>query len=86
MINCSIEHLIYIVFEGMSGAPIHISQHQYLDLIPKSVFRISAIPNECFLVLSTEISKENSDSEVGESQHVYLQVVNYSSLSMFSRG
>ena len=77
MVDYSIEHLINIVFEAMGGAPMRISQHQHLNLIPRSVFRVGAIPNECFPVLSAEISKGNSDSEVGESRHVYLQVVNY---------
>ena len=68
----TIEHLINIVFEGMSGTPMCISQHQHLNLIPRSVLRVCAVPDKCFLVFSTEVSKGNSDSEVGESRHIYF--------------
>jgi len=67
VVDCSIEHLIDTVFKGMGGALMHISQHQHLNLIPRSVFRVGAIPNEYFPVLSAEISKGNSDGKVSES-------------------
>ena len=67
MVDCSIEHLINIVFEGMSGTPMRISQHQYLDLIPRSVLRVCAVSDKCFPVFSAEVSEGNSDSKVGES-------------------
>ena len=70
MIDCSIEHLINIVFEGMSGASMRISQHQHFNLILGGVFRVRAVPDECFPIFSTEVSKENSDGKVGKSQHV----------------
>ena len=71
MINCSIEHLINIVFEGMSGTPMCILQHQHLNLIPGGILRVSTVSDKCFLVLSAEVSKGNSDSEVGEGRYIY---------------
>jgi len=53
VVDCSIEHLINIVFEGISGTPMCISQHQHLDLIPRSVLRVCAIPDKCFPVLKS---------------------------------
>ena len=73
MVYCSVEHLIHIVFEGISGALMCILQHQYLNLIPGGVLRVCAVPDNCFLVFSAEVSKGNSDGEVGESQHVYFK-------------
>ena len=67
MVDCSIEHLINIVLEGMSSTPMHISQHQHLDLIPRSVLKVCAILDECFPIFSTEVSKGNSDGKVDES-------------------
>ena len=67
MVDCSIEHLINIVFEGMSGTPMHISQYLHLNLILRSVLRVCAVPDKCFPVFSAEVSKGNSDGEVGES-------------------
>ena len=71
MVDCSIEHLINIVFEDVDGASMHISQHQHLNLIPRSVLRVCAIPDKCFLVFSTEVSKGNSGGEVGEVRYIY---------------
>jgi len=73
VVDCSIEYLINIVLEGMSGTLMCISQHQHLDLIPRSVLRVCAIPDKCFLVFSAEVSEGNSNSKFGESQHVYFK-------------
>ena len=66
MVDCSIEHLINIVFEGMSGASMRILQHQHLNFILGGVLRVCAILDECFLVFSTEVSEGNSDGKVGK--------------------
>ena len=71
MIDCSIEHLINIVLEGMSGTLMRISQHQHFHFIPRGALRVCAVPDKCFPVLSAEVGKENSDGEVGEVQHIY---------------
>ena len=73
MVYCSIEHLIHIVFEGMSGTSMCILQHQHLNLIPEGVLRVCAISDECFPVFSAEVSEGNSNGEVGESRHVYFK-------------
>ena len=70
IIYCSIEHLIHITFEGMSGASMCISQHQHFNLIPGGVLRVCAVPDKCFPIFSTKVSKGNSDSKVGKSRHV----------------
>ena len=70
VVNCSIEHLINIVLESMSSTLMHISQHQYLDLILRSVLRVCAVPDKCFPIFSAEVSKGNSNGKVGESRHV----------------
>jgi len=54
----------------MSGASMRISQHQHFNLILGGVFRVRAVPDECFPIFSAEVSKENSDGKVGKSQHV----------------
>jgi len=36
-------------YDSMSSALMRISQHQHLNLIPRGVFRVGTIPNECFL-------------------------------------
>ena len=72
MVDCSIEHLINIVLEDMSDIPIRISQYQYLNLIPRSVLRVCAISDKCFLVFSTEVSEGNSDGKVGKDQYFYF--------------
>jgi len=71
VIDCSIEHLINIVFEDMGGASMHILQHQHLNLILRGVLRVCAIPAKCFPVFSAEVSEGNSSGEVGEVQHIY---------------
>ena len=40
MVYCSVEHLVHIVFKGMSGALMHISQYQHLNLILGDVLRV----------------------------------------------
>ena len=69
MVDCSIKHLINIVLKGMSGIPMHISQHQHLNLIPGGVLRVCAVPDECFPIFSAEVSEGNSDGKVGKSRH-----------------
>jgi len=54
IVDCSIEHLINIVLEGMSGTPMHISQHQHFHFIPGAVLRVCAIPDECFPIFSAD--------------------------------
>jgi len=71
VVDCSIEHLINIVFEDVGGASMHISQHQHFNLIPRGVLRVCAIPDKYFPVFSAEVSKGNSGGEVGEVQHIY---------------
>ena len=67
MIYCSVEHLIHIIFEGMSDASMHILQHQHLNFIPGGTFRVCAILDKCFPIFSAEVSEGNSDGKVGES-------------------
>jgi len=50
----------------MGSASMCISQHQHLNLILRGILRVCAIPDQYFPVFSTEVSKENSDGEVGE--------------------
>jgi len=66
VVNCSIEHLINIVLEGISGVSMHISQHQHLNFILGGVLRVCAVPDKCFPVFSAEVSKRNSDGKVGK--------------------
>jgi len=73
VVDCSIEHLINIVLEGMSGALMCISQHQHLNFILGDVLRICTVPDKYFPVFSAEVSKGNSDGKVGESRHVYFK-------------
>ena len=73
MVDCSIEHLINIVLEIMSGVSMRISQHQHLNFIPEGVLRVCAVPNKCFPVFSTEVSEGNSDSKVGKGQYFYYK-------------
>ena len=73
MVDCSIEHLINITFENVGGTLMHILQHQDLHIIPSSVLRVGAVPNECLPTFSTEVSKGNSGSEAGEGQHIYFK-------------
>ena len=73
MVDCSIEHLINIVLEGMSGASMRISQYQHLNFIPAIVLGICAVPDECFLIFSAEVGKGNSDGKVGKGRHFYFK-------------
>ena len=66
MVDCSIEHLINIVLEGMSGTSMCILQYQYLNFILGGVLRVYTISDECFPIFSTKVSKENSDGKVGK--------------------
>ena len=66
MVDCSIKHLINIALEGMSGALMRISQHQYLNFILGGVLRVCAVPDECFPIFSAEVSEGNSDGKVGK--------------------
>jgi len=66
MTNCSIEHLINIVLEGISGASMCILQHQHLNFILGDVLRVCAVSDKCFPVFSAEFSKGNSDGKVGK--------------------
>jgi len=67
VVDCSIEHLINIVLEGMSSTPMCISQHQHFYFILRGVLRVCAVPDECFPIFSAEVSKGNSNSKVGKS-------------------
>ena len=52
---------------------MHILQHQDLHIIPSSVLRVGAVPNECLPTFSTEVSKGNSGSKASEGQHIYFK-------------
>ena len=73
VVDCSIEHLIDIVLEGMSGISMHILQHQHLNFIPGGVLRVCAVPDKCFPVFSIEVSEGNSNGKVGKGQYFYFK-------------
>jgi len=52
---------------------MHILQHQDLHIIPSSVLRVGAVPNECLPTFSTEVSKGNSGSKASKGQHIYFK-------------
>jgi len=67
MVDCSIKHLVNVVFEKKRSSLICILQYLYLSLIPEHVLSTYAIFDKCILILSTKIRKENSSGKVIES-------------------
>jgi len=69
MIDCSIEHLVDIIFKDVYGLLMYILQYSNFKLVKAIVFRVYSISDTDLSILSSKISKGNRSSEVVVNQH-----------------